>query len=195
MEACKETHHPDSHHVIPLTCQKVAPQRRSPSSWAKSFQNQFFINQSLFAPLRTLFLCQQHALLLLPQGRFTQICAICIFSQKSMGHSTYSNTVLGRCFPEGSGLAQNSPSCSHSPRLSALVYSSPYLIPESVPRKQTTVSHVGRLSFSTHPHLWPEQAVWGVRQPRARTTPFPALPPNAFLKVGVLPQQLSNSIS
>lgn len=120
---------------------------------------------------------------------------MCIFSQKSMGHSIYSNTVLGRCFPEGNGLAQNAPSCSNGPELSALVYLSPYLIPESVPQKQTTVSHVGRLSFSIHPHLWPEQAMWGVRQPRARTTPFPPLPPNAFLKVGVLPQQLSNSIS
>ena len=35
----------------------------------------------------------------------------------------------------------------------------------------------------------------GLRQPRASTARFPALPPNAFLKVGVLPQQLSNSTS
>lgn len=82
MEACKETHHPDSHHVIPLTCQKVAPQRQSPSSWAKTFQNQFFINQSLFAPLRTLFFMPTAFFAAASIGKvYTHLCHMHFFTE------------------------------------------------------------------------------------------------------------------
>lgn len=106
----------------------------------QNFQNQFFINQSLFAPLRTLFYANSMLCCCFHREGLTHICHMHFFTQKSMGHSIYSNVMLGRCFSLNIGLAQNSPSCSDGPRLSALVYSSPYLIPESVPRKQTAVT-------------------------------------------------------
>lgn len=70
--------------------------------------------------------------------------------------------------------------CSDGPRLSApgLLISLSYSRVSS--RKQTTVSHVGRFSFSTHRHLCQNRQCGCKAAQGKRTTPFPALPPSLF---------------
>lgn len=117
--------------------------------------------------------------------RFTHIYVIYIYiytfpppPQKSTGRSIYSNTTLGRWFPERNWqclLRPPPPSLHCFPVVFALVYSSPYLIPESTPQRQAVISHVGAfvlLNLSTPL----AQKVWGTGQPRASATSFSALP-------------------
>lgn len=71
-------------------CQKVAPQRQSLSSWAKTFQNQFFINQSLFAPLRTLLLMPIAFFAAASTGEiYTHLCHMHFFTEIHGSFNTF----------------------------------------------------------------------------------------------------------
>lgn len=114
-----------------------------------------------------------------------------------MGHSIYSNTMLGRYLPKRSWhclLRTPLPPPHCSPVVFVLVYASPILFQSQFHKGRWQSAMWGICPPQSVHTFGPEQAVWGTGQPRASTMSSPALPLTDFLEVGVLPQQLSNHI-
>lgn len=184
---CKDTHRPHRRGVF-LSCYTSnvpgggVPEEITQLSSTQTYRNRFFIDPNLFAILRTI--------LFMPKAFFATASIkgslhtfmpydFFFFHRNPWGHSIYSNTTLGRCFPERNwqcSLRPPPPSLHCFPAVFAPVYSCPYIIPESIPQRQVAISHVGHLSFWIYLHFWPRTGSVRPRAAQGKATSFPALP-------------------
>lgn len=152
---CKKTHHLHGRGVFTpcyiSKCQKVATQRNAPSSSPHTCHNQFFLDPSLFATLRTILFMPKafFAAASIEGSLYTFIPHAFFFIEIHGSFNTFKYNTGEMFSSEELALpAQTSlDSSTLFPAVFAQVYSSLYLTVESIPQGQMAPGHVGHLSF------------------------------------------------